>query len=201
MEVISIIGKKIYGNLPFAVLFAFLFLSFYLFQKEHGFGKSVEIWFNRFLKEKKFRGTFYLAFYAVLVLYRTVLGRAYRKDTFQAVFSGWGFFSDVSKDATDAAQNVVLLLPFVFLLYYFHADRIWKDGKYISLLKQSIKITFLFSLGIETTQGVLGFGSFQISDLVYNTLGGVLGAVLYFLLIKCKKLCKQLQIKQYNKCK
>lgn len=44
-----------------------------------------------------------------------------------------------------------------------------------------MKISFLFSLGIEFTQLFLKLGSFQLSDLVYNTLGGLIGGLIYAL--------------------
>lgn len=39
-------------------------------------------------------------------------------------------------------------------------------------------------LGIELTQLLLRIGSFQLSDLFYNTLGGFLGGAIYWL---CRK--------------
>ena len=36
---------------------------------------------------------------------------------------------------------------------------------------------FAFSFGVETLQGLLGFGAPDVSDLIANSLGGVLGAI------------------------
>lgn len=54
-----------------------------------------------------------------------------------------------------------------------------------SLIK-IIKISFSLSLFIELTQLFLTIGTFQLSDLVYNTFGGVVGYILA-ILVSCLK--------------
>lgn len=56
-----------------------------------------------------------------------------------------------------------------------------------SILWYSTKVTFLFSLTIEFLQLFLRLGTFQLSDLCYNTLGGAMGGVLYWMGWKVKK--------------
>ena len=46
---------------------------------------------------------------------------------------------------------------------------------FMSILWYSIKAAFLFSLTIEFLQLFLRLGTFQLSDLCYNTLGGAMG--------------------------
>ncbi|WP_262369700.1 VanZ family protein [Enterococcus faecium] len=46
---------------------------------------------------------------------------------------------------------------------------------------------FLFSLSIEFTQLFFRLGTFQLSDLFYNTLGGLIGALLYWLFYRLNK--------------
>lgn len=48
-------------------------------------------------------------------------------------------------------------------------------------------LAFLFSLTIEFLQLFLRLGTFQLSDLCYNTLGGAIGGVLYWMGWKVKK--------------
>ena len=55
-----------------------------------------------------------------------------------------------------------------------------------SILWYSIKAAFLFSLTIEFLQLFLRLGTFQLSDLCYNTLGGAIGGVLYWMGWKVK---------------
>ena len=68
--------------------------------------------------------------------------------------------------------NVILLVPFGFLLPLVKKQRFLTCAAW----------TFLFSLGIELIQPLLsGFRSSDITDLVTNTTGGILGYLLYLL--------------------
>ena len=70
-------------------------------------------------------------------------------------------------------------LPFTFLLMWTAKEKLLKaKGRQIcftSILWYSTKVTFLFSLTIEFLQLFLRLGTFQLSDLCYNTLGGAMG--------------------------
>ena len=55
-----------------------------------------------------------------------------------------------------------------------------------SVLWNSTKITFLFSFAIEMLQLFLRLGTWQLSDLFYNTLGGTIGGLIYFAGYKVK---------------
>lgn len=55
------------------------------------------------------------------------------------------------------------------------------------ILWQSGKIAFGFSLIIEMLQLLLRLGTFQLSDIFYNTVGGVLGGLLYCVAMKARK--------------
>ena len=47
-------------------------------------------------------------------------------------------------------------------------------------LWKSIEVVFAFSLSIEFLQLFLRLGTFQLSDLFYNTLGGLIGGLIYW---------------------
>lgn len=51
----------------------------------------------------------------------------------------------------------------------------------VKLLVMLLRLRFLFSLTIELLQVFLKVGTFQVADLVYNTTGGLLGAVIYWI--------------------
>ena len=46
---------------------------------------------------------------------------------------------------------------------------------------EATKVVAVFSFMIEFTQLLFHLGTFQISDLTYNTLGGAVGGVIYYL--------------------
>ena len=50
----------------------------------------------------------------------------------------------------------------------------------------TILISFLFSLSVELIQLVSKVGSFDVDDLLLNTLGGILGFILYKLIQTCR---------------
>ena len=84
-----------------------------------------------------------------------------------------------------------VMLPFTFLLMWTAKEKLLKEkGRQIcftSILWYSTKVAFLFSLTIEFLQLFLRLGTFQLSDLCYNTLGGAMGGVLYWMGWKVKK--------------
>ena len=55
------------------------------------------------------------------------------------------------------------------------------------ILWQSGKIAFIFSISIEMLQLLLRLGTFQLSDIFYNTVGGVLGGLVYYVAMKARK--------------
>ena len=64
------------------------------------------------------------------------------------------------------------------------------DQYYANLRSQqqySGKMAFIFSVSIELLQLFLRLGTFQLSDIFYNTVGGVIGGVCYLEVIKVRK--------------
>ena len=55
------------------------------------------------------------------------------------------------------------------------------------ILWYSGKIAFIFSISIEMLQLFLRLGTFQLSDLFYNTVGGTLGGLMYYAVMKARK--------------
>ena len=108
---------------------------------------------------------------------------------------GWLFFGLEQFKLTVARNTLIkistVMLPFTFLLMWTAKEKLLKGkGRQIcftSILWYSTKVAFLFSLTIEFLQLFLRLGTFQLSDLCYNTLGGAIGGVLYWMGWKVKK--------------
>ena len=49
------------------------------------------------------------------------------------------------------------------------------------------KGAFIFSIVIEVLQLLLRLGTFQLSDIFYNTVGGVVGGVCYWGVMRVRK--------------
>ena len=48
-------------------------------------------------------------------------------------------------------------------------------------------VAFIFSIVIEVLQLLLRLGTFQLSDIFYNTVGGVVGGVCYWGVMRVRK--------------
>lgn len=135
-----------------------------------------------FRKKKNYEKIIYLIFlilYLILLLEMTLMGRRHT-DPLSAVFTGWLPFKN--HNATwniDALYNIFLLTPITFFingLYPFVLQKNWKCKVVI--------LSFMISFFIETNQLIFSLGTFQISDLVYNTLSGVIGGELFIVFRK-----------------
>ena len=99
----------------------------------------------------------------------------------------WGLYNKKGKLTTEVIENLLMFVPFPILMFAAFRDRLLKCMRLCGILWTSIKISFLFSAGIEVAQLLFRLGTFQLSDLFYNTLGGILGGLCYFIGCKLKK--------------
>lgn len=70
--------------------------------------------------------------------------------------------------------NIICFVPFGFLIPII-----------LKKARSGVKIfimTFLFSFTVEIIQLLLRVGSFDVDDLVLNTLGGVIGYIMFFIM-------------------
>ena len=71
--------------------------------------------------------------------------------------------------------NVVAFIPFGALIRWVLNRKVrWYEAVFN---------TFLFSLGIELIQLITKVGSFDVDDIILNTIGGFLGFVVYYILL------------------
>ena len=71
-----------------------------------------------------------------------------------------------------AYENVIMMVPFSAVMMWTFEEKIGISWKRI--LWQSGKIAFIFSISIEMLQLLLRLGTFQLSDIFYNTVGGLM---------------------------
>lgn len=71
--------------------------------------------------------------------------------------------------------NIILFMPFTFLL-----PICFNKAK---TLKSSLAYIFMFSLAIEVGQYIFGVGVSDIDDIILNVLGGLLGFLVYKVLL------------------
>ena len=184
---ISVIGKiltniltALYQPFGFSLLLSFFFMFFYLYADHptnagKGWKAAIATWIEEFKKDSKFRKLFALAFVTSLILFRTLLNRNLWMNPLSNVMGGWSIWETVNGEkqlTTECIENVILMMPFTgMVMWTFEISEkvVWK----------SAKLGLIFSLSIEMLQLLLRLGTFQVSDIVYNTLGGMLGGVVY----------------------
>lgn len=194
---IGVIGKiltniltALYQPFGFSLLLSFFAMFFHLYSyhpTNAGKGwKSTIVTFGReFKKDSRFRKLFALAFVTSMILFRTLLNRNLWMNPLSNVMGGWGIWETVNGErqlTTECIENVIRMMPFTgMVMWTFDVEKrvVWK----------STKLGLIFSVSIEMLQLLLRLGTFQVSDIVYNTLGGMLGGVVY---IMGKKVHKRL---------
>lgn len=192
IEIIKKIAHNVLSALyqPFwgAVLLAFLAMFLYLYGKEHEWKRGNFVrnifgtWWRAFRSSSNFRRTFLLAFYTAMILLRTVLNREVWFDPLGKLFGGWGLYED-GQLITESIENFMLFVPFsIMLLWAFQKELPGESRiKFGKTVWQATKTVAVFSLLIEFFQLLFHLGTFQFSDLTYNTFGGAVGGVIYYM--------------------
>ena len=186
-SILSNILTAIYQPFWFALMAAILLMFLYLFAREHGWKHPVALWLKSFRKDRMFRKVFLLGFYTILVLFRTLLNRNMWANPLSDLMGGWSLYNSNGELTTEAIENFFLLLPWIILLFWVIGEKLFGKGtSCVKVIWTGLKIAFLFSLSIESLQLLLRLGTFQLSDLFYNTLGGGAGGALFWLMKKLR---------------
>ena len=98
---------------------------------------------------------------------------------------GWGLYDADGNLTTEPIENLMLFIPFaVLLLWAFRKELLGDKPGLKKTLWVATKTVGIFSFVIEFSQLLFHLGTFQISDLVYNTLGGTVGGLAYYIIYK-----------------
>lgn len=205
----TIIGKiiidiltSIYQPFWFAILLSIMTMFFYLYVKcPEGAGKgwkvAVYTWISHFKKDREFRKKYILFFYITMVLFKTLINRNMWMNPLSDVRGVWGIYTYNSETGqrvltSECIENFFLLMPYIILIFWNFEEKIFGRKVYIGkIMLESIEIAFLSSLTIELLQLFLRLGTFQISDLFFNTVGGLVGGIIYFLVNAMKERIKR----------
>lgn len=185
-KIITSILKSVYESFGFALLVAILMMFLYLCVVSNGGGtegikRTIKLWFQRFRQDLSFRKFFLFTFYLAMILFRTLINREMWMNPISDIMGGWGLRDKDGNLTTEAIENMMLFVPFIILFYWTWKERILKKKKLMYILWKSMQTVFLCSFFIEFSQLILRLGTFQLSDLFYNTLGGFLGGLIYWI--------------------
>lgn len=127
-----------------------------------------------------------LSFACSLIFIMTLFGRS------QGEYESPHFFFESYRSAfalrtpeqiLQLALNVILYIPLgLFLPCCF---RLFEKVRY------TVLTAFLCSVCIETIQGIFHIGFFEVDDILNNTLGAIIGVLLYQLVAKVKERWQQ----------
>ena len=192
-KIITNILTALYEPFGFSLLLSFLAMFFYLYAYESigagkGWKSAMMTWYQKFKESVFFRKLFFLAFVTSLILFRTLLNRNLWQNPLSDVMGGWGIWETVNgeqKLTTECIENVIMMVPFSAVEMWTFEEKIGNGWK--KILRQSGKIAFIFSVSIEMLQLLLRLGTFQLSDIFYNTVGGIIGGLIYSVVMKAGK--------------
>ena len=189
-KIITNVLTALYEPFGFALLLAFFALFFYLYAYQpvnvgKGWKAALKTWLTEFRTSCFFRKLFLLAFFSAMILFRTLLNRNLWLNPLSDIMGGWGIWT-ISSDGTEKLttecfENIILMFPFTSVLMWTMKEKLVKVISLKSLAIKSAEAAFCFSLTIEFLQLFLRVGTFQLSDLCYNTLGGCLGGIAYWI--------------------
>ena len=152
---------------PRAIILIPLLLLAILFIKENNKEQIKSKLFGTISDYKLMFFLFWLAF----ILMSTIFSR-WTKTPYRNILGGFGLRTNKGWN-TEAIENIVLFVPYTFL--YIGAFR--PEKPWISALK----ISFISTVTIELFQLLFWLGSFQLSDILHNVEGGMLGCGLWCL--------------------
>ncbi|WP_347995754.1 VanZ family protein [uncultured Eubacterium sp.] len=151
---------------------------------------AIEVWFVelviiyiylKFRKVKyhksKIKETLFLimfAAYIAVLLSATLVKRNYVDNPLGKVWEGWSIVKiGHSKPYWnfDPLLNIFLLSPLTFFLFHFKRQ---KKSK-LDMCIYALKLGICASLFIECSQVLFHRGTFQIADIIYNSLGALIG--------------------------
>ena len=188
-KIIKSILTALYQPFWAAIMISILFSLLYMLIKEYNISiKQLLIkWYRNFLNLRKFRITFIIYIYISLILCKTVLYRSIWANPLSNVMGGWGLYDADGNLTTEAIENLMLFIPFaVLLLWAFRKELLGDKPGLKKTLWVATKTVGIFSFVIEFSQLLFHLGTFQISDLVYNTLGGTIGGFAYYIIYKVR---------------
>lgn len=158
------------------VFFIFTAIIIYISEKI-GFKKFLGEIKDKFFKDYLYKWKILFFTYFYFVLDKTLISRDIGNiNSFEYAFKGgWLFLVKDTWNKVQAIENIIFFIPFSFflLLGFYNLE-----GKKLELFKEIISISFKFSLFIELLQFIFTLGTFQLSDIVYNVLGGIIGYIL-----------------------
>lgn len=186
IEFVRYIWSVICQNIIITILFTIMALFAIAYISENGAKASVKnVWLKLKTGENLYRWKILFFLYTFFLARITLLGREYFPAPLSKVFDkGWIITQSASGEWDfDAINNIILLIPYTFLMFRAFPKLISRH-KPIKTMLRAFFISLCTTLFIENCQLIFSIGTFQLADITYNTLGGTLGGLLCYLFVK-----------------
>lgn len=177
--IIKDVVTSIYPAFISGIIFAVFVMFTINFAREKGYKNIAKQWILNFKNNKNFRLEFYCVFYVFVVLCKTVLTRPYHVSPLSDVIGEWGLYTDKGAINVDPFENFILFIPLTIFIFSALKEKVLNKSGIINILIKSVLISFAVSFFIEIVQVFFKLGTFQLSDLFFNTSGGLLGGIFY----------------------
>lgn len=158
-----------------------------MYIKEHGWKIAIRNVFEMLRKDKKNRIFVCFVLYATMLVYRTSINRNLWMNPLSDVAGVWGLYNSKGEFTTEVIENLILFVPFSCLLLMVYSRQILggRSGL-LYILWKSMAVSFFISITIELLQLFFRLGTFQLSDLFYNTVGGLIGGFIFGIINKIR---------------
>lgn len=185
VNVIKDVLMSVYQYFGAALALSFVFMYLYMQARESGWKKTLLKFPEALKNDITFRRAFLFAFYTAMLLFKTFLCRSYWDKPLKNVLGTWWIYDADGQFYTEGFENIILFIPFTFLFAWTFGERMFKNKK-VSFFRTAVRmmwVSFLTSAAIEVCQLIFRAGTFQISDMVFNTAGGLIGGIIYYVFI------------------
>lgn len=183
-QIIQDLLTMLYQYLGISIICSVLFL---LVWKQADETSWSSIWnkLKALLHDHRWKKRFLLILYVIFVLQRTIFNRGPWGNPLENVLGNWWFLNDDIFNC-EVAENILMFIPLYPIV------KICENENSIAHIKYGrwdiIMLPFICSLSIEMIQLLFRVGSFQLSDIFYNTIGGILGGLFMHIWHKLKRI-------------
>ena len=158
--------------IPRAIILTIIVALAFLFVKENDL-KHIKIKINELLRQP---WLILFLFYLAFILVSTLFVR-WPRNPYNNILNSFGLYGDNGWNY-ECIENIILFIPYTFTFL--------KGVKPSKPWKSSLILAFCTTVSVELFQLLFWLGEFQISDILHNFIGGIIGCILWDII---KKLC------------
>lgn len=180
ISILTGVLATLYQNAGASFLLAVLIMTLYMLGRKSGPGPIAKAFIWQFKESEWFKRHFWLSFYACIMLFRTVLCQKIGGTSLDDVIGNWSLHNG-SEIYIENIENLILFMPLIILFYWAREEKDrTKDKSIHEVIYRSFELSFMTALAIELCQLFLQTGKFKLSDLFFETVGGIVGGVIYW---------------------